>query len=274
MEPNSNYVNSGHGTVDQMHGNHGAPPACVPVHSSRNGHAEHSAAVFRDKFRLSLALTLPVVFWSGEVQHWLAYRAPTFPGSSLIPAILGTIIWLYGGRVFIQGAWRELSAHHPGMMSLISLALVVAFTASLAATLGFFEVDVWWELATLITVMLLGHWLEMKATAQARGALDALAALMPDSAERITETGVEKVPLTELRISDVVLVRPGSRVPADGTVLEGTADVDESLITGESRRFPKRQALQLWAELLPQVAACGCESQPSESKRHFQASCG
>jgi Cu2+-exporting ATPase len=180
-----------------------------------------------------------VVFWSGDVQHWLGYHAPTFTGSRLIPAILGTIILVYGGRVFIKGAWPELSAHQPGMMSLISLALVVAFIASVAATLGFFEVDVWWELSTLITVMLLGHWLEMNATAQARGALDAIAALLPDSAERITETGIEKVPLAELRMGDIVLVRPGSRVPADGTVLQGMADVDESLITGESRTIPK-----------------------------------
>jgi Cu2+-exporting ATPase len=195
--------------------------------------------MFRDKFWLSLTLTLPVVFWSADVQHWLGYHAPAFPGSRLIPAILGTIVFVYGGRVFIQGAWHELSGRQPGMMTLISLALIVAFTASLAATLGFFEVDVWWELATLISVMLLGHWLEMKATAQARSALDALAALLPDNAERVTESGIERVPIAELRVGDVVLVRPGSRVPADGTVLEGTADVDESLITGESRPIPK-----------------------------------
>jgi P-type Cu2+ transporter len=119
------------------------------------------------------------------------------------------------------------------------LAIVVAFAASLAATLGVFEVDVWWELATLITVMVLGHWLEMKAVAQAQGALNALASLLPDSAERVTELGIEKVPLVELRVGDVVLVRPGSRVPADGIVLEGTADVDESMITGESRAISK-----------------------------------
>jgi Cu2+-exporting ATPase len=195
--------------------------------------------MFRDKFWLSLALTLPLVFWSGEVQHWLGYRAPTFPGSRFIPAILGAIIFVYGGSVFIQGAWRELSGRQPGMMTLISLAIVVAFAASLAATLGVFEVDIWWELATLISVMLLGHWLEMKAIAQAQGALNALAALLPDSAERVTESGIEKAPLAELRVGDVVLVRPGSRVPADGIVLEGMADVDESLITGESRAISK-----------------------------------
>jgi P-type Cu2+ transporter len=210
-----------------------------PEQSGHNQHAGHSVAMFRDKFWLSLALTLPVIFWSSEVQHWLGYRARSFPGSRFIPAILGTIVLVYGGSVFIQGAWRELSARQPGMMSLISLAMVVAFTASVAATLGSFKVDVWWELATLISVMLLGHWLEMKATAHARGALAALAALLPDSAERVTESGIEKVPLAELRVGDVVLVRPGSRVPADGTVLEGMADVDESVITGESRAISK-----------------------------------
>jgi Cu2+-exporting ATPase len=125
------------------------------------------------------------------------------------------------------------------MMTLISLAIVLAFVASFAATLGFFEVDVWWELATLITIMVLGHWLEMKAIAQARGALDALAALLPDRVERVTESGIEEISLSELRVGDVVLVRPGARVPADGTVMEGTADVDESMITGESRAVSK-----------------------------------
>jgi Cu2+-exporting ATPase len=220
------------GAAHEMHADH-------REHSGHNQHAGHSVAMFRDKFWLSLALALPVVFWSDDVQHWLGYHAPTFPGSQLIPAILGTIVFVYGGRVFIQGALRELSDRQPGMMSLISLAIVVAFTASFAATLGFFKVDVWWELATLISVMLLGHWLEMKAVTQARGALDALAALLPDTAERVTESGIEKVRLTELRVGDTVLVRPGSRVPADGTVLEGIADVDESVITGESRGISK-----------------------------------
>jgi Cu2+-exporting ATPase len=195
--------------------------------------------MFRDRFWLSLALTLPVVFWSSEVQQWLGYRALTFSGSELIPAILGTFIMVYGGSVFIQGAWQEISGRQPGMMTLISLAIVVAFAASLAATLGAFEVDVWWELATLISVMLLGHWLEMKAVVQAHGALNVLAALLPDTAERVTESGIEKVALAERRLGDVALVRPGSRVPADGIVLEGTADVDESLITGESRAISK-----------------------------------
>ena len=204
-------------------------------HPSHGMHAEHSVALFRDKFWLSFVLTFPVVFWSAAVQRWFGYKAPSFPGSSLIPAFLGTTMLLYGGSIFIKGAARELSARQPGMMSLISLALIVAFSASIAATLGVFDVDVWWELSTLITVMLLGHWLEMRATNQARGALSALAALLPDSAERITDAAVETVPLADLRVGDTVLVRPGSRVPADGTVLQGTADLDESVITGESR---------------------------------------
>jgi Cu2+-exporting ATPase len=208
-------------------------------HPAHGVHAEHSVAMFRDKFWLCLALTLPVVYWSNEIQRWLSYRAPTFSGSRLIPAILGTFIFVYGGKVFIQGARHELSGHKPGMMTLISLGIVVAFAASLTSTLGIFEVDVWWELSTLVSVMLLGHWLELKAVAQAHGALDALAALLPDTAERVTQLDIEKVPLAALRVGDVVFVRRGSRVPADGTVLEGTADVDESLITGESRVISK-----------------------------------
>jgi Cu2+-exporting ATPase len=209
------------------------------AHAGHDRHAGHSVAMFRDKFWLTLALTVPVVVWSTEVQHWLGYKAPVFPGSKFIPAILGTVVFLYGGIVFIRGAWGELADRRPGMMTLISMAIAIAFVASISATLGFFEVDVWWELASLITIMVLGHWLEMRAISQARGALDALAALLPDTAERATESGTEKVALADLRVGDVVLVRPGARVPADGTVIEGAADVDESMITGESRAVPK-----------------------------------
>jgi len=222
-----------------MHKSHGMPPQTAAAHTGHDRHVGHSAAMFRDKFWLTLILTLPVVVWSADVQHWLGYTAPTFRGSQYIPAFLGTVIFLYGGSVFIRGAWGELAGRQPGMMTLISLGIVVAFATSLAATFGFFQIDVWWEVATLITIMLLGHWLEMKAIAQARGALDALAALLPDTAERITESGDEKVPLAQLRVGDVVLVRPGGRVPADGKVIEGAADVDESMITGESRGISK-----------------------------------
>jgi P-type Cu2+ transporter len=216
-------------------------------HAGRDRHAGHSVAMFRDKFWLSFALTIPVVFWSTDVQHWLGYTAPTFPGSRFIPPILGTLVFVYGGLVFIRGAWGELADHKPGMMTLISLGITAAFGTSFASTFGSFKIDVWWELASLITVMLLGHWLEMRAVSQARGALDALAALLPDTAERVTGAGTESVPLSELRVGDIVLVRPGARVPADGTVVEGTADVDESLITGESKTVPKRSGSKVIA---------------------------
>jgi Cu2+-exporting ATPase len=202
-------------------------------------HAGHSVAMFRDKFWISLALTIPVVLLSQDVQTWFGYAIPAMPGIEYVPAILGTILFVYGGLVFIRGAQRELADRQPGMMTLISLAIVVAFVTSWAGTLGFFDVEIWWELATLITIMLLGHWLEMRSIAQAQGALSALAALLPDTAERVTASGIENVPLSQLRVGDVALVRPGARVPGDGVVVEGAADVDESMITGESRPVAK-----------------------------------
>src|ERR1700720_1599009 len=217
------------------------------IHGGHDHHTGHSVAMFRDKFWLSLALTIPVVFWSTDVQHWLGYTAPSFPGSKFIPAILGTVVFVYGGLVFIRRAWGELTDHKPGMMTLISLAIIVAFGTSLAATFGLFEIDVWWELASLITVMVLGHWLEMRAISQARGVVNALAALLPDTAERVTGADTQSVPLSVLLIGDIVLVRPGARVPADGTVVEGAADVDESMITGESKTVPKGAASKVVA---------------------------
>jgi Cu2+-exporting ATPase len=202
-------------------------------------HAGHSVAMFRDKFWLSFGLTIPVILWSADIQQWLGYTAPSFPGSKFIPAVLGTAVFFYGGLVFIRGAFGELADRKPGMMTLISLAIVVAFGTSLAATFNFFEIDVWWELASLITIMVLGHWLEMRAISQARGALNALADLLPDTAERVNGAEAQSVRLSELRVGDIVLVRPGSRVPADGTVVDGAADVDESMITGESKTVSK-----------------------------------
>jgi len=195
--------------------------------------------MFRDKFWLSLILTIPVVLLSHDVQMWFGYTVPPFPGLEYVPAVLGTVIFLYGGLVFIRGARQELADRQPGMMTLISLAIVVAFVTSWAGTLGLFEVEIWWELATLITIMLLGHWLEMRSIAQARGALTALAELLPDTAERVTGTDTETIPLSEVAVGDILLVRPGARVPADGRVVDGEADVDESMITGESKPVAK-----------------------------------
>ncbi|MBA3779038.1 MAG: heavy metal translocating P-type ATPase [Chloroflexi bacterium] len=209
------------------------------AHGAHDKHAGHSPHMFRDRFWLSLLLTVPIVVYSQEVQEWLGYRPPAFPGSEWVGPVLGTIVFVYGGLVFLRGGAQELRDRQPGMMTLISLAITVAFLASAASTLGLFEVDVWWELSTLITIMLLGHWLEMRSIAQARGALDALAALLPDDAERVTDAGTERVPLSSLRQGDLVLVRPGARVPADGAVVEGRAELDESMITGESRAVVK-----------------------------------
>src|SRR5580700_9127824 len=230
-----NISHTDHERAPDPHAGHKMPD----MHGSHGRHAGHSVAMFRDKFWLSLGLTIPVVFWSTDVQHWLGYTAPSFPGSKFIPAILGTSVFVYGGLVFIRGAWGELADHKPGMMTLISLGITAAFGTSLAGTFGLFDLDVWWELTSLITIMLLGHWLEMRAISQARGALTALAALLPDTAERVKGADTESVALSELRVGDIVLVRPGARVPADGTVVEGTADVDESMITGESKTVPK-----------------------------------
>jgi P-type Cu2+ transporter len=224
--------------TDPSHAGHtGAAPhvdSRSAAHATHDRHEGHSVAMFRDKFWLSLALTIPVLIWSGDPQHWLGYTAPVFPGSVLIPPVFGTIVFVYGGFVFLRGARTELADRQPGMMTLISLAIVVAFVTSWAGTSGLFQVEIWWELATLITIMLLGHWLEMRSIAQARGALTALAELLPDTAELVTGADTKTVPLSALAVGDIVLVRPGARVPADGVVAEGSADVDESMITGES----------------------------------------
>lgn len=202
-------------------------------------HGGHSVAMFRDKFWLSLALTIPVVLLSGDVQHWFGYAVPSFPGSWLLVPVLGAIIFFYGGLVFIRGARNEIMDRKPGMMTLISLGITIAFATSVAGTFGILKIEVWWELATLTTIMILGHWLEMRAVAQAHGALDALAALLPDTAERVAGQETQTVRLSDLKEGDVVLVRPGTRVPADGVIIEGAADVDESIITGESRSVSK-----------------------------------
>jgi Cu2+-exporting ATPase len=239
---------AGHGEEHEGHGAHQAMEehsghdahAGHGDHGGHGAHAGHDPDAFRRQFWVVLALTIPVVFWSEEVQHWLGYMAPVFPGSEWIPPVLGTIVFLYGGKVFLDGAIAELRGRQPGMMTLISLAIVVAFVASWAATLGAFSVDVWWELATLITVMSLGHWLEMRSIMQAQDALSALASLLPDTAERVTADGTETVPLDAVKVDDVLLVRPGARVPADGAVVDGAADVDESMITGESLPVAKQ----------------------------------
>ncbi len=193
--------------------------------------------MFRRLFWWSLLLTIPIVVSSEMVMDWFDYE---IDGVGWVGPVLGTILFVWGGRPFLTGAVAEVRDRQPGMMLLIAMAITVAWTASMATTLDWFDMEFWWELAALITIMLLGHWQEMKAIGQARGALDALAALLPDDAERITEDGsVEKVGLDELRAGDRVLVRSGARVPGDGRIVEGEAELDESMVTGESRPVAK-----------------------------------
>ncbi|MEE2522164.1 heavy metal translocating P-type ATPase [Pseudarthrobacter sp. J75] len=200
-------------------------------------HAGHSTAMFKNRFWLTLALSIPVVYFSPMVGHILGYMAPMFPGSTWIPPVLGTVIFFYGGQPFLKGGWQELKTRRPGMMLLIAMAITVAFAASWITSLGIggFDLDFWWELALLVAIMLLGHWIEMRALGSAQGALDALAALLPDEAERVTDGGTETVPVSELREGDTVLVRSGARMPADGEIVDGAAEFDESMITGESK---------------------------------------
>ena len=203
-----------------------------PGHGDEHHH-DH-AEEFRRRFWLSLALSVPVFAFSEMIRHWLGLGEVT-GAQEVVAPVFGTAVFAYGGSPFLSGAVGELRARRPGMMTLISLAIAVAFAASAATALGWLELEFWWELAALIVIMLLGHWLEMRAVGQSRGALQALAELLPDEAERVRDGEVEAVPVAALALGDVVLVRPGGRVPADGEVVEGTADVDESMITGESR---------------------------------------
>ncbi|MDK8470032.1 heavy metal translocating P-type ATPase [Corynebacterium accolens] len=205
-------------------------------HGHGHGHGDH-AAMFRSRFWWSLLLSVPVVIFSPMVADLLGYGVPEFTGSSWIPPVLGTIIFIYGGTPFLQGGWSELKSRQPGMMLLIAMAITVAFVASWVTTLGIggFDLDFWWELALLVVIMLLGHWLEMRALGAASSALDALAELLPDEAEKIIDGQAHTVPVSELAVDDIVLVRAGARAPADGTIVEGSAEFDESMITGESR---------------------------------------
>jgi len=207
-------------------------------HGGHDKHAGHDPEMFRRKFWLSLALTLPIVVTSHMVMDWFGYSID-FPGMAWVGPLLGTFVFFYGGWPFLVGGVREVRDRAPGMMLLISMAITVAYVASAATSVGLFDLDFWWELAALVTIMLLGHWQEMKAIGQAQGALAALAALLPDDAERITEAGMETVPVSDLAVGDVVLVRSGARVPADGVIVDGAAELDESMITGESRAVPR-----------------------------------
>ncbi|MFT4470752.1 heavy metal translocating P-type ATPase [Arthrobacter sulfonylureivorans] len=222
------------------HGHEQAQVAVDEEHAvhTHGQHAGHSTAMFKNKFWLSLALSIPVVLFSPMFAMLLGYDIPEFPGAEWIPPVLGTVIFFYGGLPFLKGGLSELKARQPGMMLLIAMAITVAFAASWITTLGIggFDLDFWWELALLIVIMLLGHWMEMRALGSAQGALDALAALLPDQADLVNDDGsVTTVPIGTLTAGNIVLVRSGARVPADGRIIDGEAEFDESMITGESK---------------------------------------
>ncbi len=204
--------------------------------TGHSGHSDH-VGQFRRLFWIMLLFAVPVVGFSGMFAMLLGY---SLPGNAITPwvsPLLGTVMYLWGGRPFLAGAVSELSSRKPGMMLLIGLAITVAFFASLGASIGLLDhaLDFWWELALLIVIMLLGHWIEMRSLARTSTALETLAALLPDIAERVDGDTIVPVLPSALMVGDLVVVRPGGRIPADGEVTEGTADIDESMITGESR---------------------------------------
>ena len=209
-----------------------------PAHSDHRAHGDHTD-VFRRRFWWSLLLTIPVVATSAMVMDWFGYELD-FYGIEWVGPVLGSTVFWWAGWPFLAGGWQEARDRRPGMMLLISLAIVVAYVASAATSLEWFDLEFWWELAALITIMLLGHWQEMKALGQAQSALAALADLLPDDAERVRADGeTETVTLDALQPGDVVLVRSGARVPADGEIVDGEAELDESMVTGESRPVAK-----------------------------------
>jgi Cu2+-exporting ATPase len=202
-------------------------------------HSGHEQ-MFRRRFWVSLALSIPVLFYSPTLQDWLGYTAPAFPGSDWITPVFAIIVFLYGGIPFLKMAAPEVRKRKPGMMTLISLAITVALVYSVATLFLPGQTGFFWELVTLIDIMLLGHWIEMRSVRKASGALNELAQLMPDTAERVLSEGdTEEVPVTELETGDLLLVRPGASVPADGEIVEGESELNEAMITGESKPVHK-----------------------------------
>jgi len=212
-------------------------------HDHGDGHGgmhEGHEQMFRRRFFVSTLLSIPVLLYSETLQGWLGFSVPAFPGSEWINPVFAVVVFAYGGVPFLRMAAPELRDRSPGMMTLISMAISVAFVYSLASVVFPTESAFFWELVTLIDIMLLGHWIEMRSVRRASRALDELAKLMPDTAERITDDGdAEEVPVSDLSEGDLVLVRPGASVPADGVVEEGESDVNEAMITGESMPVSK-----------------------------------
>jgi P-type Cu2+ transporter len=213
----------------------------------RDKHEGHDVNVFARKFWVSLVLTVPVLLYSPMIQEWIGWRPPVVPGEEFIPLVLGSVVFFYGGWIFISSAWRELKGKAPGMMTLIALAIITAYVYSIYQVARGEEETLFWELTTLIVIMLLGHWIEMRAVQGARGALQELSILLPDTAEVVRGQQTETVPLEHLQLEDIVIVRPGGKVPADGIVTEGSSHVNESLVTGESAPVSKKPGSEVVA---------------------------
>ena len=209
-------------------------------HAGHGKHAGHNPEIFKRRFFICLVLTLPILYYSSQLQDWLGYSAVEFPGSQWINPVLGIVIYFYGGWVFLKGAWNELHSKI-GMMTLIALAITVAFVYSLAVSLGLQGNPFYWELATLVDIMLLGHWVEMASVQGASRALENLAELVPSQAHRLNSGRVEDVPVSEIEVEDIILIRPGEQVPNDGIVVEGETSIDEAFLTGESRPVSKQE---------------------------------
>jgi len=210
-------------------------------HGGHQGHHAHMVADFKKRFWISLILTLPILLLSPMIQKFLGLGTSLrFTGDLFVSFILSSLVFFYGGWPFLKGIYEELKSRKPGMMTLISLAISVAYFYSSAVVFGLKGKIFFWELATLIDIMLLGHWIEMKSIMGASRALEALAQLMPPDAHKILDNGeVRDVPLSDLKPGDRVLVKPGERIPADGKVVEGETSVNESMLTGESKPVPK-----------------------------------
>ncbi len=208
--------------------------------SGHDKHAGHSTAMFFRKFWVSLIFTIPVVLYSDAFVMVFKWSPPAFPGAHYLGLVLGSIVFFYGGWVFLTGAWREIKARLPGMMTLIGIAIIAAYLWSVYAVFAR-EEALFWELTTLITIMLLGHWLEMRAVSGAQGALKELSKLLPDTADVIRNGTTETIALSELREGDMVLARPGAKIPADGIIINGESSVNESMVTGESKPVTKKE---------------------------------
>lgn len=235
--------------ANEMNHEHHSGKKTKSKHEPDNGHESHRGhdhagheALFRKKFWISLVLSIPVLVFSETIQGWLGYSAPTFPLSNWIVPVFSIIVFYVGGLPFFQMAKSEFKQKQPGMMTLISMALTVAFLYSIASSIFTLESSFYWELVTLIDVMLLGHWIEMRSVRQASGALQELSKLLPDMAELVKENGeIKSVRVTAINKGNVVLIRPGASAPADGVVIEGASKMDESMITGESKPVPKKE---------------------------------